>query len=149
MTVNVYLHKEIADTLMCFGDLSKVVNDILAAGADGAFDIMDKERCPSKDNCEHYRIDITEPYYLSLYELYGPKSSHISIRRLLYWFVENEIFDELGWSPQNIVVNTQQNKFKKKIQNAITELNRAIRFTTKLNVKEKLSEIINQLGELE
>ena len=97
MTLTVYLETRIIDILNCYGSLDDVVNRILEAGTRGEIDLMDKPTCPPKQNGQHYAVDITEPNYLELYNLYGAKSSRISLRRLLYWFVDNEIYNDLGW----------------------------------------------------
>lgn len=149
MTINIHLHKEIADALRCFGDLSTVVNKILQAGALGVIDIMDKDACPDKDGCEHCRIEVTEPNYLELYKMYGPKNRRISLRRLLYWFVENEIYDELGWHPNAEVVDRRAILFEKKLNIATTELIRAMGYTSSTDVKNKLAAIISAIGELQ
>ena len=150
MTINIHLHKEIADSLRCFGDLSTVVNRILQAGADGLIDIMDKDACPDKEGCEHCRIEITEPNYLELYAIYGPKNRRISLRRLLYWFVENEIYEELGWQTINTkIVDKREILFEKKLNAAVTELTRAKSYALSASVKDKITDIISQIGELQ
>lgn len=150
MTINIHLHKEIADSLRFFGDLSTVVNKILQAGADGVIDIMDKDTCPDKEGCEHCRIEVTEPNYLELYKMYGPKNRRISLRRLLYWFVENEIYEELGWQPINTeIVDKRAILFEKKLNTAITELTRAMSYTSSTSVKDRLTAIISEIGELQ
>lgn len=150
MTINIHLHKEIVNSLRCFGDLSTVVNRILQAGADGLIDIMDKDACPDKEGCEHCRIDVTESNYLELYTTYGPKNRRISLRRLLYWFVENEIYDELGWQTINTeIVDKRAILFEKKLNTAVTELTRAISYSSSTSVKNKLAAIISQIGELQ
>ena len=97
MTLIIYLEKRVIDVLNCYGRLNDVVNRILEEGAVGNIDVMDKPTCPPKQNGQHYSIDVTEENYLGLYNTWGPKSSRISLRRLLYWFVDNEIYNELGW----------------------------------------------------
>lgn len=150
MTINIHLHKEIADSLRCFGDLSTVVNRILQAGANGLIDIMDKDACPDKEGCEHCRIEITEPNYLELYTTYGPKNRRISLRRLLYWFVENEIYDELGWQTVNTeIVDKQAILLKKKLNSAVTALTHAMSYALSSTVKDKLAAIISEIGELQ
>ena len=149
MTINIHLHKEIADTLRCFGDLSTVVNKILQAGALGVIDIMDKDACPDKEGCEHCRIEVTEPNYLELYKMYGPKNRRISLRRLLYWFVENEIYEELGWHTVAEIVDKRAILFEKKLNIAVTELTRAMSYTPSTSVKDRLAAIISAIGELQ
>lgn len=96
MVIRVYLDKTIVDVLRCYGDLNKVVNQILTFGAEGKFEVMDKPTAPPRQNGKYYDIDVWEPEYLDMYDIYGSKSSRISLRRLLYWFVQNEMYDVLN-----------------------------------------------------
>lgn len=97
MRFSIYLSNEIIDVLQCYGTISDVVNKILECAADGLFDVMDKPTPPPKQNGKQVIIDVVEPNYLELIEMYSIKSSRISLRRLIYWFVENEIYADLGW----------------------------------------------------
>ena len=97
MRFSIYLSNDVIDILQCYGTISDVTNKILECGAEGMFDIMDKPTPPPKQNGKQVIIDVIEPNYLDLIEMYSIKSSRISIRRLLYWFVENEMYAELGW----------------------------------------------------
>lgn len=110
MLVSVYLSDDVKDILSCYGNLNDVVNKILEAGAQGVIDIMCKPTAPDKTGGHYYAIYVKEPNYIELIETYGTKSSKVSLRRLLYWFVENEIYAELGWEPNEIFVNTTDNK---------------------------------------
>ena len=85
------------DILQCYGSITDVTNRILECGAEGLFDIMDKPTPPPKENGHQVIIDVTEPTYLELVDMYSIRSSRISLRRLLYWFVDNEMYIELGW----------------------------------------------------
>lgn len=100
MTMSVYLSNEVRDILSCYGTLDEVVDKILIAGSQGIIDIMEKPSAPEKRGGSNYQINIQEPDYIELVETYGAKSSKISLRRLLYWFVENEMYDQLGWEPR-------------------------------------------------
>lgn len=122
MILSVYLSSEIKNILSCYGSLDEVVNKILMAGSQGLIDIMEKPPAPEKKGGTYYRINIEEPDYISLIETYGAKSSRISLRRLLYWFVENEIYEELGWEPSEEFVEEKRNKKYE----AITELKQAL-----------------------
>lgn len=146
MIVNIYLHQDIAHTLMCFGnDMSEVVNKILEAGEDGLIELTDHDPCPDKTNCLHYRVNIFNENYLLLYEQFGHSSNKISLRRLLYWFVENEIYDELGWKPIKQYINSKQELFVKKVKSAIHELSLAKKYTSSSYNKEFLTNLLIKL----
>lgn len=97
MLMHLHLHRRLIETLEQFGDLSDVTNRILRLAADGYYDIHNKPACPPRKGCVYCAIDVTEPTYLAEYNLRGPLDRSISLRRLLYWFVDNEMYNELSW----------------------------------------------------
>lgn len=107
MLMSVYLHDEIYGILKCYGDLSDVVNRILDAASEGHFSVMDKPVIPNRDGAKRFDVDVTNEEYLELVKLYPPNSVKISLRRLLYWFAENEMYDFLGWE---VVANYKDNR---------------------------------------
>lgn len=128
MIQSIYLHREIVDVLRCYGTLDEVVNRILQEGAEGKFDLMYKPACPGREHAGRYDIDINEPNYLELLSQYGPYSSKISIRRLIYWFVENELYEEFEWEPINNFENSQSKLCKKKLNIALSELEKCKKY---------------------
>lgn len=114
MTLSIYLSTEIYQTLTYFGNLDGVVNKILEAGSQGAFDVMGKPSAPEKVGGRYYKVNVINQDYLSLLEIYGQKNPRISLRRLLYWFVENEVYSELNWIPDTVVVD-ERNDYKYEI----------------------------------
>ena len=110
MRMTVYLSDNVADVLRCYGSINDVVNKILIAGADGLIDVMSKPTISERKGGHYYQLEVKEPNYLELVDVYGTKSSKISIRRLLYWFVDNEIYEELGWEPVGGYVASDVNK---------------------------------------
>lgn len=147
MIMSVYLSDDIADVLSCYGTLDDVVNKILQYGAQGIIDIMEKPKIPEKKGGHYYKVDVTEPDYIQLVELYGSKSSRISLRRLLYWFVENEMYVELEWEPVNNYASTQAGKSYKVLMELKQQLYKASRmFPT---YRDKFDEFKNLLNEIE
>lgn len=138
MILSVYLSKDIHDILSCYGHLDDVVNRILKAGSEGLIDIMNKPSAPEKKRGSNYEIHIEEPDYIQLLETYGVKSSKISLRRLLYWFVENEIYEELGWEISDSYSNHRNTKEYK----TIIELKQAL-----YNARIYLPEIRDSIDE--
>lgn len=114
MKVSVYLHSYIVDILRVYGKLDDVINAVLDEADNGMFDITDKPNCESRDGASRYSVEITNENYITLMQTYPPNSSKISLRRLLYWFVDNEIYEECGWSP-NAIKRRDNSKINKKI----------------------------------
>lgn len=147
MIFSVYLHAPIAETLKCYGELSKVVNDILDCAEQGIFDVVDMPKCPARDGASRYDIDVTSEYYMTLVETFPPNSPRISLRRLLYWFVEQEMYEVLEWTPTFEYVSKAKEKLLKKIGGIESDLHKVL---LKLNEEEKqyCRDIILKLNEL-
>ena len=122
MMLSVYLSNDVHDILSCYGPLDDVVNKILKAGSQGIIDIMNKPSAPEKKGGTNYQVNIEDTDYIALVDTYGPKSSRISLRRLLYWFVENEVYEELGWEISESYIDSKNSKKYK----AIVELKNAL-----------------------
>lgn len=148
MKQSVYLHRQIVDILRCYGTLDEVVNRILQEAANGNFDPMHKPPCPGRDGAGRYDIDVTEPSYLELLSVYGPFSSKISLRRMIYWFVENEMYEEFGWEPVNEYCDMNKRTLNTKLSNALTELEKAKRYSSEF-VIEQLSQLCNEIKTLQ
>lgn len=124
MVLSVYLHKDRADVLKTFGTLDEVVNRILDACDEGAFDIEGKPECEPRDGAARYNIKITNESYINMLQSFGVKSKRISLRRLLYWFVDNEVYDELGWETVNEYVDSSSIKINKIIDDLTDRLDK-------------------------
>lgn len=138
MRVSVYLHTNIVQILRAFGDLSEVINKILDAADAGAFDIMDKPPCGNREKASRYNVNITNETYLSLLNEYGPTSPRISLRKLLYWFVDNEIYEELGWTQTNAYVDKNIQFALNHIERSISELERV---TQRINLPDEYKKL--------
>ena len=147
MVIRIYLEHRIKDVLDCYGNLSDVVNKILEEGAIGNIDIMNKPTCPERGGGQYYNVDIVEPTYLELYELYGPKSSRISLRRLLYWFVDNEIYNELGWEGVKEYLSSDMDNALSTIADIKLYLRKLEKYYP--NCKTETKDIFNKLNEIE
>ena len=123
MRLSVYLHTYVTDTLRMFGDLNDVVDRILCE-----VDVEDKPECPDRNGANRYNIDVINEEYLALIELHGNRSKNISLRRLLYWFVDNEIYNDLGWTPVSDYISQYDKDVNRSINFILGEL-------TKLSIK--------------
>lgn len=122
MTLSVYLHKDRVDVLKMFGNLNDVVNKILDEYDNGKIDIENKPECESRIGASRYNINIRNENYVDMLMSYGIKSKQISLRRLLYWFVDNEIYNELEWEPVNDYIDSNDERINKKIDKIVGEI---------------------------
>lgn len=97
MRLTVRLHEDYYNVLRIFGELSDVVNSVLNHCTAGSITCMDKPKAPPIAGTNRYEVDIINEDYLNLLQTYGARSSHISLRRLLYWFVDMEMYNELNF----------------------------------------------------
>jgi hypothetical protein len=145
MIFSIYLHKPIAETLMCYGDLSDVVNRILEVSETGVFDVVDVPKCEPRDGATKYFINVTNETYLSLVASFPPNSPRLSLRRLLYWFVEQEMYEVLEWETVNEYVSKDKEKILKKIggiDSELTKLQRNLNYEEYEIVQDILEKLI-------
>lgn len=150
MKVSVYLHSYVVDTLRMYGKLDDVINAMLDEADNGMFDVTDKPNCESRDGASRYMIDVTNENYLLLMQSYPPNSSKISLRRLIYWFVENEIYEECGWTTNNVLKRKENNKIHKKVID-IKEQSAKLLSIVSDNYEAMmiLTDMLRQIGKLE
>lgn len=82
-----------------FGDLDDVIGRMIVDLDTAGYSWTDKPMCPGRQGASRYNVTIDNPDYESLVGRYPANSPNTSLRRLVYWFVDNEIYDELGWEP--------------------------------------------------
>ena len=125
MILSLYLHNDVIDTLQSFGELDDVVNKILDECSVGSFDFTNKPNCRERDGARRINVNITNEDYLIALNTYGVKSKHVSLRRLLYWFVENEIYCDLAWEQVNAYKDSDTERLKRQLvicQSDLTKL---------------------------
>lgn len=130
MKLSIYLHKDRVEILRTYGNLSDVVNKILDASDEGYFDVENKPECEPREGASRYDIEVTNENYLAMLKVYGIKSKTISLRRLIYWFVDNEIYSDIGWECVNDYVDEKSTK----INNCLMKIN---------SLLDKLSLLVN------
>ena len=88
--ISLYLHENIIETLKCFGEVNDVINTMLKQCVEQAL-IFDGtiQSAPSREGAKRIDVNISKNV---LSELCG-----IGVRPIVYWFVENEIYSDLGW----------------------------------------------------
>lgn len=140
MKQKVYLSYPVIDVLKCLGpSLDDVVNKILAYGEQGLFDLENKPPVGEKSDGKRCTINITNQHYIDLVATLGEKNNNISLRRLLHWFVEEEIYEECGWGATSgmsvSVVKDRADRIKdynsfSKIKSQVMELNKSYESNT-------------------
>lgn len=98
MLVKLYLDEQTAIVLRMFGTINDVVNRIIDEGMAGKFDMFDKPVAPPRDDCSRYEVHINNEDYIQMMANYPEKSSKVSLRRLVTWFIDNAVYEELGWT---------------------------------------------------
>lgn len=147
MLVSVYLSEEVYNVLTMFGELGEVVNKIVDAGMSGKFDIMDKPNYGSRQGNNRFAINIKNEDYINLSRQFAVNSSRISLRRLLQWFVYDEIYNELGWEPIKVYSSKTKEKFNKCVLKIESDLIKLQRYSTNYQCN-KIKEIIKLLKEV-
>lgn len=118
MVVSIYLHKYVVDILQLFGNLDETINRILQSGADGDIEILDRPPCINRNGASRYNVNITQRDYLELLRSYPINSPKISIRRIVYWFVDFAIYEQLGWKVDKKYTNKEVEQLCKYIDKA-------------------------------
>ncbi len=102
MQYSIYLHKEVHDYLTYYGDLSTVIERLIEASWSGQIpaitDLATTYIAPSRDGATRYNIVIHNQEYELLKQRYSHR--YTTLRPLVYWAVENEIPQSLGWTVQ-------------------------------------------------
>lgn len=144
MKQTVYLSYPVIDVLKCLGpSLDDVVNQILAYGEQGLFDLENKPPVGTRTDGKHCTINVTNQHYIDLVATLGEKNNNISLRRLLHWFVEEEIYEECGWEVTSgmsvSVIKERADRIKdyksfSKIKSQVMELNKSYESNTLYDV---------------
>lgn len=122
MIANVYLHDYIADTLQCYGELTDVVNKILDYGTQGVYNFEEIANCEPRDGAKRYTVYITNNDYCELMMAYPTNSPRLPLRKILYWFVNNDMFNELDWQPTRKYINKEAQRIKRLIADIVHRL---------------------------
>jgi hypothetical protein len=134
--ISVYLHQHIIDVLICFGDLNKVINRLLKECVDsGLAFVQELPTVGDRHNAKRVNVYIDDETMENL--------NGIKIRPLIYFFVENELYDKFDW----VMLQNYGDEHRKKLNKLI---DRAIYSVEKLNnvCKKDLSGLLDILREV-
>jgi hypothetical protein len=122
MTISLYLHEEYINILRCFGNIDEAIDRLLEECEIGNIELMDHDAAPSREGAMRINVNVTNEYYLDLYYKFGSNSKRISLRRLIYWFIDNAVYDSLQWNTTSEYVNSKKEKYRRKINDACSIL---------------------------
>lgn len=147
MKVSMYLHKEVVDVLKMFGPLNEVINKIVDDNIDSC-DLSALPPAPSKDNATRYNLIIDNETYEALVEHYGATSNKCAIRRLVYYFVESEMYE--GWPIVREYVDDRLEYVKRRVKELKNTCKKLIvkAESEELEIANKIAELIGELEEL-
>ena len=78
----------------------------------------------------------------------GAKNSHISLRRLLYWFVDEEVYTLIGLEPDTNKKTILDNRFARIKADCIQQLLKMRDVSSRATIV-KIDDILRQLKEVE
>lgn len=102
MTYRMYLHDDIINTLNVFGDLSTVTERIILEALEHNVDIESLPKAGDRTGATRKNITLFDPQvieYLDSIFYYNSNAPKSPIRNLLYWFVNEEMYNEWSWEP--------------------------------------------------
>lgn len=126
--IDVRLHEDYYNVLTQFGTLDQVVDKAINAIEAGSIDLDCIPACPPLTGTHKYIVTVDNLFYDDLVQIYGSHSNRISMRRILYYIVDSELYSTLHWEP---VRNTSPaSKHSKRINNLLYEMAKVINSET-------------------
>ena len=133
---SLYLHEEIIETLKCFGELNEVINRLFEDTINnGMLYESTFENAPPREGARRIDAWIKTDIVSQL--------SHVRVRTAIYWFVENEMYSELGWKMKNGYGLDRKLRIEKQFNRAIAELIKLNRLTNLYDEQIKAIERIH------
>lgn len=146
--VNIAIDNSYYNILRLFGTMDEVVDKALKLVEQGEIDFERCPQIPTTKNCRHIVVAISNPYYEELRALHGATSSKISINRLLYYIVDNELYYTYGWE-RNFELSKDQKRqvesWKCDIMYRISKLSRLLVSHEQQVSLQKAFDIIKEL----
>ena len=146
-TRRVYLPDEVYDVLCMFGDFDDVVDRILTLYEEEAISV-DVEHLPNYANhCDTRRkVRIYNRWYEELLEYYGASSTKYSLRRMLCYFVYEELYEEY-----DMTITRQSDKLNEalikleKIARRVEQCNRTSQVTIPTKLLNELTSTVAKI----
>lgn len=146
--VNVTISEDYYKILRLFGTMDEVVQKALVLAEQGDIDL---ENCPYVQQfgrLKHIVVTIDNAYYESLRSLYGATSPKASINRLLYYIVDNELYEAYGWKQVNKYNEENEAKIEGYKSTILHNINRLSKMLTRTEQQDKLKQAYDLISDL-
>lgn len=141
-STEIALEQDVIDYLHCFGKINEVVNKWLDQAFVENIDICNKPAVKASLPTHRVRITITNDEYIELVKVYGGfNHPSISLKRMLYWLMYDEVLEQYGW---------KQLTKREKNENTLAAINKIFKDLGNLQkvVPIDLQPVANLLNEL-
>lgn len=142
--VNIAIDNNYYNILRMFGTIDDVVDKALKLVEQGDVDIESCPPVPTNRNCKHIVVVINNEHYEELRAKYGPTSSKISVNRLLYYVVDNELYSVYGWE-QNFELTKDQ---KQMVQSCKCDILYRLSKLSRVLVKREQRQLLDKAFDL-
>ena len=146
--VNITISEEYYKILRLFGTMDEVVQKALMLAEKGDIDL---ETCPYVQQfgrLKHIVVTVDNAYYESLRSLYGATSPKTSINRLLYYIVDNELYEAYGWKQVNKYNEENEAKIEGYKSTILHNINRLSKMLTRTEQQDKLKKAYDLISDL-
>lgn len=146
--VNITISDEYYKILRLFGTMDEVVQKALMLAEKGDIDL---ETCPYVQQfgrLKHIVVTVNNAYYESLRALHGATSPKASINRLLYYIVDNELYEAYGWKQVNKYNEETEAKIEGYKSTILHNINKLSKMLTRTEQQDKLKQAYDLISDL-
>lgn len=150
IAANITIPLEYYNILTVFGSIEDVIYKALDLCESGEIDLENLPQTADFANVESKRVSviITHRYYENLREIYGTTSPRVSLRKLLCYIVENEIYYEYHWEVVQVYDKETRNKINSYKYDIITKSNKLTKLLKDEATKNKINEFVKIIDSL-
>lgn len=146
--VNVQLPVEYYNILSMFGTMDEVTAKALELCENGEILLETLPPVYADETSKTFQVVINNNYYENLREIYGPTSPKVSIRKLLCYIVENEVYTDYKWPVVRLYDEQTLKKIKAYKLDTIGKTAKIIPLIKDKDIARELSNFITVLGKL-
>lgn len=147
---NIIIPLEYYNILTVFGSIEDVIYKALELCENGEIDLENLPQTANFVNVENKIISvvITNSYYENLRTIYGTTSPKVSLRKLLCYIVENEIYFDYHWEVVQVYDKETRNKIDSYKYDIITKVNKLTKLLKDETTKSKINEFVKLINSL-
>lgn len=146
--VNVTISEEYYKILRLFGTMDEVVQKALVLAERGEIDFEDCPYVQQYGRLKHVVVTVDNPYYETLRSLYGATSTKISINRLLYYIVDNELYEVYEWKQVNKYNEENEAKIAGCKSTILHNINKLTKMLISIEQQDKLKKAYDLINDL-